>query len=83
MKTHRAAAALMFYCEFCSQTFTQSSALREHIVSVHPEAESNIFREHLKTHHVADSVVKDVCSREATQTASLNNEASDSNGKPY
>ena len=82
MKSHRAASMLMFFCEFCSQTFTQSNALREHVETVHPQEESNILREHLTANQVTECVVKNGSSGEASHIASLNNdEPTCANGK--
>lgn len=69
MKSHSAAA--MINCKFCCQTFTQSSALREHVVSVHPQEESNIFREHLTVNQDTECVVKNGSSGGANGSDSL------------
>ena len=81
MKSHRTTPMLEFDCDVSCQTFTQSDALREHVVTGHRQEESSVVPERLSENQVTQCVAKDGSSGNNIHVASPHSDNIDSNGK--
>ena len=81
MKSHRTTPTLEFNSDVSCQTFTQSDALREHVVTGHRQEESSVVPEQLTENQVTQCDVTDGSSGDNTHVASLHSDNIDSNGK--